>query len=182
MKTIKRILIPLLISALVLSLLILAGCRTKAPVETETDTAEAETGDQYEFLTGVELQTGETPVLLLPDNETTQTFTATGDGSTATVDLSNQGNPPSEVTEVKIDGQVVPETEYNYDPDTGKLEFETPPDKDAEIEIEAKVPDEPPETTEPPASSEPATSTTPAWSGPPETPIIPYHPNNDSDG
>ena len=44
MKNVKRILIPLLLSVLVLSLLILAGCRTKAPAE--TDTAEKKTEEK----------------------------------------------------------------------------------------------------------------------------------------
>lgn len=186
MKPMTRIFFILLISLLVCALLWSACGKGEAPAATGGEEKPQTPTLREEFEMRTEgLETGETPVMILPD-EPVRTFSGTGDGENKTFNLRNV-TAPAEVTEVTVDGQIV--TDYTYDPVIGELTFAEAPEKGAEIEVKAKDDPTPPpasqpeqpgqETPAPPASQPevPApTDPVPSWTGVPETPIIPYRP------
>ena len=195
MKAIRRTLIPLLLSLLMVIGLVLAGCQSgEKETQTKDDAKQnANLQEVYEILTDIEPGPGETPVFGLPDK--TRTFTGTGDGETKELSLTPPGGAaPKEVISVKVGDKEV--TDYNYDANTGKLELPTAPKEGEKIEVTTGTETQttPPAPTEPtptePAPTEPTPSeptptepkpTAPVWTGAPETPIIPYRPPADSE-
>ena len=168
----KRLILPLCLSVLILALLILAGC--EGEIATRTTEGGEEPEMQYEFLTGVELQTGETPILLLPSDTEQVKEEFTGDGTTNTFVLEEDGKKATEINSVKVNGKDV--TDFNYDEKTGELELKEAPKEGDKVEVEYEVEADTPPVTSAPVETTPPTSTTPAWTGAPETPIIPYKP------
>ena len=83
MNNAKRVLIPLLLTLLLLGLLWLTACRDK-PAETTEEGTQAPP-EKVEILTGVELATNETPVILLPSgNDEPETGTEDGKPASTT--------------------------------------------------------------------------------------------------
>ena len=109
MKTVKRILIPLLLTALLLALLFLTACKDRAPESTGTAGAATEEEEPLRILTGVELETNETPVILLPQG--------TDDGSGS----GNNGSGSSTPAATEPGGNTAPSSSLTP-PWTGPLE------------------------------------------------------------